>query len=1028
MTLPRFSVERRVTITMFILIIVVLGLISLSRLALDLLPDIEYPAISVLTTYPGVGPREMEALITKPVEEAVATVSRVKSIKSFSQEGVSVVMVEFDWGTDVDYAAEDVRDIVGMMQDWLPAEASRPIVVKFSLSMMPIVFYGVIGIEDTHQLKKLMEDVVKERVERIDGVASCMVMGGLSREILVSVDKGRAQAYGLSLSQIVNFLRSENLNISGGHLKSGYKEWLVRTEGEYKDLSEVEGSIVGYTKAGTPIHLKDIAHVEETYKEVRSTERIKGKEGVILVVLKASGANPLLVSRAVEREIDRAKEVLPEEIEFHELFSQGEIVEKVAKRTGGNILWGGVLAVLAIFLFLRSWRPTLVIGIAIPFSLIATFIAIHFSGHTLNLMTLGGLALGVGMLVDNAIVVIENIFRHMEEGEDRKKSSRIGAEQVTRAITASTITTIVVFLPLVFAGGIAGRITKGLALTVAFALGASLLVALTIIPMVASLLFRRETLRSGGFERARQWYREKLSFALSHRRRILIAVGALFLLSIGVTWLVGGEFMPKMDRPFIVMMLRMPPGTNLEETDRIIRQIEDRTAEIEGVESVGVLIGLSEATQYDVAYGTGASDVNEAQIMVRLEPREKRGRTSNEVLTDIRKILPSLEGLRVEFFDPGQMMVSGGEMKPIDIKIIGPDLEQLKRLSGQVASEVEDIRGIEDVETSVRESKPELRIRIDRDKAASFGLTNYEIGNAVSAAVRGVVATRLRKGGEETDIRVKLRKEDVAEIEDVESVPITTRTGVQVLLKQVASIEYEEGPVKIEREERARTASVTANLRGRDLRSSTRDIKRVLSGISFPTGYLGKLRGEYEEMTETFITLGFVFALAILLVYMVMASAFESLSHPFIIMSTLPLAWIGVAFLLLFSGKNLSLVSGVGVIILAGIVVNNGIVMIDYVNRLRRKGLGRDEAILEGASVRLRPILITAVTTILGMLPMALSRSEGAEMRSPMAIAVIGGLLCSTILTLIVVPILYSIMDDFVHRVKGKAKRLIQGE
>lgn len=1028
MTLPRFSVERRVTITMLILIIVVLGIISASRLALDLLPEVEYPVLSVLTTYPGVGPKEIESLITKPVEEAVATVSRVKSIDSFSQEGISVVMVEFDWGTDVDYAAEDVRDIIGMLQDYFPEEASRPIVVKFSLSMMPIVFYGVTGMDDTYRLRELMEDVVKERVERIEGVASCMVMGGRSREILVSVDKTRAQAYGISLSQIVSLLRSENLNISGGHLKGGYKEWLVRTEGEYKELSQIENSVVGYTKAGTPVHLKDVARVEDTYKEVRSIERVREKEGVLLVVLKASGANPLTVSRAVEREVDRAKAFLPEGIIFDELFSQGEIVEKVAKRTGGNILWGGILAILAILLFLRGWRPTLIIGIAIPFSLIATFIAIHFSGHTLNLMTLGGLALGVGMLVDNAVVVIENIFRHMEEGEDRKKASRVGAEEVTRAITASTITTVVVFLPLVYAGGIAGRITKGLALTVAFALGASLLVALTIIPMVASILFRREALRTTGFEKARKWYRDRLSFALSHKRRVLIAVGVFFLLSIGVTWLVGGEFMPRMDRPFLVMMLRMPPGTNLEETDRVVKKIEDRISLMEGVESVGVIIGLSEATQYDVAYGTGASDVNEAEIMVRLKERGERKRTSNDVQDEIRGILPNLEGVRVEFFDPSEMMVTGGALKPVDLKVIGPDLDQLRALSEEVASEISKIPGIKDVEASLRESKPELRIRIDRDKAASFGLTNYEIGSAVSTSVRGSIATQLRRAGEETDVRVKLRDEDVSEIEDIGDIPITTRAGAHVLLKQIATVHFEEGPVKIEREERARTASVTANLKGRDIRSVTRDIRRSLAGMFLPSGYLLKFGGEYEQMTETFITLGFVFALAILLVYMVMASAFESLSHPFIIMSTLPLAWIGVAFLLLVSGRTLSLVSGVGVVVLAGIVVNNGIVMIDYINRLRRGGLGREEAILEGASVRLRPILITAVTTILGMLPMALSRSEGAEMRSPMAISVIGGLLCSTILTLFVVPVLYSIGDEFVHRMKGKAKRIIQGE
>lgn len=1027
MTLPQFSVERRVAITMLILIIVVLAFISFSRIGLGLFPDIEFPIVSVIITYPGASPEEIENSVTKFLEDGVSTVSGVKSIESITQEGLSAVMVEFEWGTNLDFAAQDIRDRLAMYEGYFPQDAGKPVVLKFDISMMPIVAYGVVG-GDTKELRKTLEDVVKERLERTDGVASCMIFGGKIREILVSVDKKKLESYNISLSQVSAFLRVEDVNISGGWLKKGYREYLVRTVSEYRELDDIRNSVVGYTKVGTPVYLRDVAEVTDTHREIRDVQRIDLKEGVMMMVSKSSGANPLTVSKRIEKELGKLEKFLPGGIKFYTLFSQGEIIEKIVKRTSSNIIWGGLLAILAIFFFLRNWRPTLIIGIAIPFSIITAFIAIHFAGYTLNLMTLGGLALGVGMLVDNAIVVIENIFRHIEEGKTRKIASRIGAEEVTRAITASTITTVVVFLPLFYAGGIAGKISRGLALTVAFALCASLLVALTIIPMIASMLFKKERFRPTRFERIRNWYKSVLGFSLGHRKRVLITTGGIFVFTIFLVLIIGGEFMPKMDQHFLMMMVRMPPGTNLEETDRVVKQIEEFAIKLDDVEDIGAIIGMGEMGEFDAAYGTGPSDVNEAQVMLGLVERSKRKKSSEEIVNELRSNIPKLHGVKVEFIDPGEMMMGGGMVKPVDIKIFGLDLDSLKSISERVVSRIEDVEGIEDVENSMKAGKSEWKVNIDKELLSNFGLTSFEVANAIKGAMRGVVATKLRKGGEETDVRVKFKSDDIAKFEDIRNLSIITPTGTKILLKQVAEVGHAIGPVKIEREGNFRKASVTANVRGRDLKSAMGDVRKALDDMSLPQGYFIEFGGEYKEMVSAFKTLGYAFALAIVLVYMVMAVAFESLVHPLVIMFTVPLSWIGAILLLLLSGKTISLVSGIGILILAGIAVNNGIVMVDFINRLRKKGMDRKSAIINGASIRLRPILITAITTILGMLPMVLSKTEGSEMRAPIAITVIGGLLASTLLTLVVIPVVYTIFDDLAHRTKKIAKKKIHGE
>ena len=1056
MNLPEFSVSKRVTVTMLIAIVLVLGGIAFSRLGLDLLPDIDYPVVSVLTQYAGVSSEDIENLITRPVEEAVSTVNRVKSVNSFSQEGVSVVMVEFEWGTNLDFAAQDIRDGIGLIQDYLPEDAVAPLVVKFDMSIMPVMLYGVTSEDmNTLELRQLLKDVVKGRIERQEGVASLRLMGGLVREIQVRVDASKLEARALSLDQVVGALRFGNLNLPAGHITKGYKEFLVRSMGEYQNLSEIENTIVGMTSGtGTPIYLKDIAEVADAHHEVRSYGRTQKRDSIILMVSKQSGANTLQVGNRVKKELKEIEQILPSDVRFHLFFDQSEIIRRITSRTGGNAVVGGILAVLMIFFFLRNWRPTFTIAMAIPLSIIATFIAMYFAGYTLNLMTLAGLALGVGMLVDNAVVVIENIFRHLEEGADRITAAKEGAREVAMAITASTLTTMTVFLPMIFATGIAGKLSRGLALTISFALLASLFVALTLVPMLASVIFKRQRPALSGvegtdpgqanqkrfgegdssrmtlFEGIKERYQRVLRWSLSHRKTVLGVTAALFLISLGLIPIVGTEFMPSSDQPFIMLNVEMPVGTSLEETNRLVGKIEDILIAEEGVLTVGAFGGLSESSKMDVAFGSVDAGINVGQLSARLVDKKLRKRSDVEIMDAVRSKLPEVEGVKFKFMDMSKQMMGGGAAAPVDIKVFGKDLATLREISEKIVRRIEGIEGLRDLDTSLRAGKPELRIRIDHEKAGRVGLSVGQVAGTIQTAMQGKVAGQLRSKGDEFDIRVRFREGDRTAIEDIENLTVRSPLGFQIPLKQVAHLEYGEGPVKLDREDQSRLVSVTANVFGRDLGSIMTDVKNAVAPMAkgFPSGYFVEFGGDYEQMMETFVALGAALLLAVLLVYMVMAASFESFAQPLVIMTTLPLAWIGVGLMLLIAGKTISLVSFLGLIMLAGIVVNNGIVLIDYTNQLRKRGVEQHEALIQAGATRLRPILITSGTTILGMIPMALSTSEGAEMRSPIALTVIGGLLTATVLTLVIIPVVYSIVDRISYRTSKRAMEMLHGE
>jgi len=1021
MKLPEFSVKRKVTTSMMAMILVVVGAISFSRLGLDFFPDLEFPTVSVITTYSGASSEDIETTLTRPLEQVVSSVNRVKKVTSQTSEGVSVIQMEFEWGTNLDFAAQDVRDQIGLSEQFLPEGAAEPLVVKFNLNQFPVIFYGITSKMPPMKLKKMIEEEVAPRLERIDGVAAARVFATDEREILVDLDKAALEARNLSVDSVLAALRAENLNLPAGNLVERHSEFLVRTLGEFRTLDDVRNTVVGASASGSPVYVKDVAEVKDTLKETRFLARIQRQKGVYLIVNKRSGANTQITGDAVKKQLAEMSAELPSDIEFFSAMDQSLMIRRVTSNTFNNALIGGLLAIMLIFLFLRNWRPTFVIGLAIPLSIITTFIAFYAAGYTLNLLTLGGLALGVGMLVDNSIVVIENIFRHIEEGEGTDEAAIAGTSEVGMAITASTLTTLAVFFPMVFATGITGKMTQAMGLAIAVSLVSSLFVALTVVPLTSSLLYRTKKSiatiarapEERQFAKTRALYRRLLESALKRRGRVVTAALGLFVLSIALVPFLGTEFMPAQDQDMLFLKVRMPVGTSLDETDRVVTIAENILMKDPEVTILSAQIGSqAEQDASDSASGMSNTGTHEATLWVGLRPLGERTVSDKVVLERIRRQLPKLQNVDFEAIDISQSLM-GGALTPIEVKIFGKDLVTLRKTADAAAERMRRIPGLRDVTHTLAEGKPEYHIRVDREKTYRLGLSVYQVTNAVQTATLGKVATRYREANEEVDLRLRFQERYRNSLDEIRTIPLVNALGRTVYLGQVASIERGEGPIQISRENQSRRVSITANYVDRDLGSVVADIKKELGGFErqLPAGYFIEYGGSYEQMTDAFIILAAAFALAFLLVYMVMASQFEHFVHPFIIMFTIPLGIIGVMFGLLLAGRPVNLPALIGVIMLAGIAVNNGIVMIDYMNQLIRRGMDRREAVLLGATTRLRPVLLTALTTILAALPMAFSKSAGSEFRAPLGVAIAGGLTATTFLTLFIIPTIYSLVN-----------------
>ena len=1044
MKLAEFSTRRRVTVAMLMVAIIAFGGVGFSRLAVNLLPDITYPTITVRTEYEGVAPLEIERLISEPVEGLVGVVSNVVRVSSISRPGVSDVVVEFGWGTNMDFASLDIREKLDLSN--LPREAGKPILLRFDPSLDPVMRLAVFGKLSLMEMRRIAEERLRPDLESLEGVAAVRINGGLEEEIQVEVEAQRLAYLGIPISQVTSRLGAENVNLTGGLLKDGEAEFLVRTLNEFQNIDEIGEIIIGQIDRA-PIKLKDVGRVFRGHRERDLVTRINGREGVEVAVFKEGDANTVQVSKAIQERLDdflTENASLLQESGMEVVFNQATFIQQAVDEVLNTAILGGILAVIILFLFLRNLKATAIIGLSIPLSVIATFFLMFGFDISLNIMSLGGLALGVGMLVDNSIVVLESVQRQRDQGRKSLDAAVRGTSVVGQAVVAATLTTICVFLPIVFVEGVAGQLFRDQALTVTFSLIASLIVALMLIPMLSSLslegmiedqeagqsqysikgpawilslirtlflgishvfstlLFPLYWLFDTVFNALNKAYPHLLAWAL-HRRLVVLA---LFLALSAVVFdrasNLGVELIPEMQQGEFLVNLEWRAGTPLEKTAAQVAVIDEQIRALDDIASIFALVGSSGQS------GGTASDKKEhtAELHVRLQPDRLN---DDAAIENIRSILSEIPDLQFKFSRPSYFSFR----TPIEIEISGYNLRALDLLADQVLERIRTVPGLTDIRSSTAGGQPEVQIFFDRLRIAELGTTVQNIGQLLRNKLQGDIATELARRDRKVDIRVRALDEERQTIADLKQMVVSPASyPVPVSLESVAEIRTVDGPAEIRRLDQQRVAVISANLEGRDLGSVVGKIEEALADLPLPEGFAVSMGGQNEEMVRSFESMKFALLLAVFLVYLVMASQFESLVHPLVIMVTIPLGLIGSALGLLLTETTISVVVLIGLIMLAGIVVNNAIVLVDYINHLRRtEALPKIEAVLRAGELRFRPILMTTSTTVLGLLPMALGLGEGAEIRAPMAITVIGGLLVSTLLTLVLIPVVYTLID-----------------
>ncbi|MBU0485415.1 MAG: efflux RND transporter permease subunit [Proteobacteria bacterium] len=1020
MNLPKFSVRRPVFTTMVTLIIVIIGTVALNRLRIDLLPNIELPTLTIRTSYEGASPEVMERLITQILEEIIATVPSIEEITSQSSEGNSSIRVNFVWGTNIDTAALDVMSKIEDEINELPEDIVRPRVRKYDIGSYPVVVLGISSDLDPVELTQLIEDQIRYRFARIPGVAQVDVWGGFNREVRIELDPDRVNALGIPMDQVLQAIRNANLDLPAGKIEQGRFEVTLRAPAQFINLDQIRDTVI-MEKNGATVSLRQIATIKDTYEKLTRVIRVNGKRGIRVAIRKQADANTVEVAKQILAEIDAANESFPQ-IRIVPVVNQGNFIERSIANVVKSIFYGGGLALLVLLFFLRNIRSTLVISLAIPISVIATFALIYFGGFTLNLMTLGGLALGVGMMVDNSIVVLENIFRRRDEaGESAEEAAVQGAIEVGPAIIASTITTLVIFLPLIFVRGVSGILFQELAYVIIFSLSCSLLVALSLMPMLASKLIKLpgqeekkrnrwlEKLASASENSTRKLndrYHELLNLVLNNRWRTVFAATAALGVSLLLLPFIGTEFLPPSDEGEVRVTGEMEIGTRLDLVDRQSRMMEKIVAEAvpEAVSSV-VTVGST---------GWRANAISRGEITLSLMPRAERTRSNVEIAEDLRKRMAGkIPGMKIRTRAPqGQFLLErllGGD-EGLTVEIRGFDLQKLELLAERVAKEIASVPGITDVETSnLLAGIPQQEISIDRAKIADMGLSIRDVAKIIETAVAGSKAGEYRSEGNSYRIFVQLKDAEQRALDEILNLTLTTSRGEQVALRNLVTTEAGRGPILIDRKDQQRLVTVQANVAGRDLGSIAAETQIILDQISRPTGYDLQVSGKFEEQQKAFRELIGSLLLALILVYMVLACQYESLRDPLVVMVSVPLAAIGVLLILFLTKTTLNLQSYIGCIMLGGIVVNNAILLVDQAGQLVTGGMPVREAVAEAGRRRLRPIMMTTLTTILALLPLALGIGEGADAQAPLARAVIGGLTGSTLITLVLVPAVYSL-------------------
>ena len=1132
MWLTNVSIRRPIFITMFVLALIVMGLQSRSRMPQELYPKIDVPYVTVITTYTGAGPSEMETLVSEPIEKAVGSIGNLKNVTSTSQDGVSTVLLEFEMGTNLEAVAADVRDKVAAIRQNLPDDADDPKIVKLDTASMPIMTIGLTGPLTAKEMRVLADDTVSDRLSKVGGVASVNVSGGEERELSVSVEKNRLDAYGIGIDKVVSAIRTANLNVPAGSIKEGSRDYSVRTVGEYKSAKEIENTRIYLagkgSNPGSVIRVGDIARVKDTVAEPDTLTRLNGKPSVVFTVQKQSDANTVGVADGIRQELKDMQSVLPPGVHPVIAIDQSQFVKDALTDVNKSLLEGIILVVIIVFLFLHTARATFIVAIAIPTSMMATFIPIGSFGFTQNTMVLLALSLVVGILVDDSIVVLENIERHLRLREQPEEAALNGRSEIGLAAIAITMVDMVVFLPIAFMGGIVGQFFRQFGVTVAVATAFSLFMSFTLTPMLASRWMRSEMdkeLTEKDMERrlreGTSTFKDKVDFAAGklfgvldrflkgldrkylgvlewalHNRfltivigilsllvvvammaplpkavagpaaikmmapRLIIALIALLLVAVAVavdwkSWRIalgfgavmiiialtvylpfGFGFFPVTDQSQLGINIRTAPGTSLVATDKVVRQVESMVEHLPEMAPVSYRVSdavpllpwtwFKHHTETQRGYcmslvgsgtvnglGSGDSGPQYATISAKVVDKEFRKRGIESIVEELAQQTAKIPGAELISVSASS---GGGPSSGISKDIQGQNMDSIVKEANVVANIMRKTPGAVDVDISYKPSRPERRIIVDRLRAAQLDMTVSQVATAARTAIDGDDTAKLREGGTEYPIRVHYAQSERNKVGDVEDLIIGTKDGAPIYLTDVAQIKYDNAPTKVERKNRQRVVHVTANLaQGVEMGNVNQAIEAALKKTPLVPGTSVDSGGSTKMMNESFGYMASALVLAILLVYMLMGALFESFLTPFVIMFSLPQAMVGALLALLLTGKSMSIVAMIGLIMLMGLVTKNAILLIDYTNTLMSRGKGRNEALLEAGPTRLRPILMTTLAMIGGMLPTALALSEGSETRSPMAITVIGGLILSTLLTLIVIPVMFTVVDDIWH-------------
>jgi HAE1 family hydrophobic/amphiphilic exporter-1 len=1030
--------------------IMIFGAVSLELLPHELFPQIVFPQLTVVTPYENAAPEEVETLITKPIEEAIGTVAGVKRIHSISKEGLSLVIAEFGWNQNINFAALGMREKIDLVKERLPRETEEPIVLPFNPFDKPILILSVTTSREDRtmiNMRELCRRMIKDEIEKVDGVASASISGGLEREIQVEVNQDKLQSRGVPILDVSKAVSNANLNYPAGTIKESFYEYLIRTLGEFERVRDIENVSIGsdssedeydrmnqgaYGRQPREIskdrrlrYLKDVAEIVDGIKERTSYSRYNGRENISISVQKQALGNSVKIIDRVKQRIKEIRGDIPKDMSITVVYDQSEFIKSSINGVWDAAWQGGVLVFIVLYYFLRNIWSALIVTLTIPISVMATFALMFFSGVSLNMMSLGGLAFGVGSLVDAAIVVIENISSHIEASQSPKEAAIVGAEEVAIAVAGSVLTTVVVFLPLIFVVGIIGQISKDFALTVTFSLMTSWLASITIIPLLASKGLKISKQEPRAVAKLRSFYGNMSEKAVKNKGKFLSRVTLVLLVSLSLFAVLDKEMMPKVDQGQFTVKVDMPSGTRLDVTNSVSAKVEKLLLTIPEVESVNVTVGSTKesATKSIIERLTSS----QAELVVGLKKRRKL--KSADVVQIIKNRLANMDikDAKVEYILQENVLSMGlAASAPVTIELKGNDLKVLEKLTYDVQRGLAEIKGIYGVKNDLSEPSPETKIFINKDKAAMYGLSVTDIAQTALIGLKGYVSTKFKEKGEEFDIRVRLRKQDRDDFNKLARLELQSPSGIRVNLGSVATFGKGKGPSEIKRQNQERVVLVYANIYNRPLKDVTNDVSAMLRKISVPKGYFAKLAGESEEMKASFDSLRNAIIAAFLLVYMIMAALFESLWQPFIVMLTIPLSLIGVAWGLFLTRTSVSAYVLMGVGILGGIVVDNAIVLIDCVNLFVSKGMSVNEAAMSASKARLRAILMTALTTILGLLPMAFLGGEGAELRAPMAITVMAGLMAATFLTLVVIPAAYLGYIDIINKIFKRTQHLLK--